>query len=84
MSKYYLGKWKKAQVKMEWNEGNVWKTTIELFKNLFEYKYIIVDSESNIILWEEGPNRICDVVALSNNSPTDILTLCIYIIYIYI
>ena len=52
-----LGCWKKA-VPMDDSRFPRWQVTLEA-REPFEYKYVLIDSSGNIVLWEEGPNRRC-------------------------
>ena len=56
-----LGLWKQNKaLKMEWNEGNIWKALLSLniYNNNidFEYKFIVLDG-GKIKCWENGNNR---------------------------
>lgn len=56
-----LGQWdQKNALRMYWNEGNIWKTTIDISFteiNSFEYKFSLFNN-GNIIEWENGDNRL--------------------------
>ena len=56
-----LGQWdQKNALRMYWNEGNIWKTTIDISFteiNSFEYKFSLFNN-GNIIEWESGDNRL--------------------------
>ena len=55
-----LGSWHEDKcLRLEWNEGNIWKTTINInFDeiNNFEFKFILIEN-GNIKEWENGSNR---------------------------
>lgn len=51
-----LGSWNSERgLKLEWNEGNIWKCSIRLPEKHTEYKYVCVWDEGQ--RWEEGDNR---------------------------
>ena len=56
-----LGSWDKNKIiRMYWNDGNIWKTTIDVSFmdiNSFEFKFILID-KGDIKEWENGNNRI--------------------------
>ena len=56
-----LGSWDKNKIiRMYWNDGNIWKTTIDVsFIDIssFEFKFILID-KGDIKEWENGNNRI--------------------------
>ena len=59
-----LGCW---QVAKALSDSNFpwWETSLQADAP-FEYKYVIADRSGNIILWEEGPNHICDAIPGKN------------------
>jgi len=48
---------------MQWNEGDIWSATIKLpVNNIYEYKYVVVDSYgASVIHWQKGNNCILAV-----------------------
>ena len=60
-----LGNWAKATPLRD-NFFPWWETGLTA-EGPFEYKYVIADSDSGkILLWEEGPNRVCDALPADN------------------
>ena len=56
-----LGNWAKA-LPLSDNRFPWWETSLSIDAP-FEYKYVIADSATGkILLWEEGPNRVCDAM----------------------
>jgi hypothetical protein len=55
-----LGKWKENKLKLKWNEGHIWKGTLELPESInnLSYKFVCVSEDGNYKRWEEGPDRI--------------------------
>ena len=51
-----LGSWNSEKgLKLEWNEGNVWKYSVKLPERDTEYKYVCASHDGQ--RWEEGDNR---------------------------
>ena len=64
-----LGLWKQNKaLKMEWNEGNIWKAFLSLnnYNNNidFEYKFIVLE-EGKVKYWESGNNRKFNISQIS-------------------
>ena len=58
-----FGFWKNQKFKLGWSEGHIWKKDyiININSNkIIKYKCVLVDNNSNKIIWEKGPNRILD------------------------
>ena len=64
-----LGLWdQNNMIRMNWNEGNNWKTTIDTSFadiNSFEYKFVLIE-EGIIKEWEKGNNRIFNINEIEN------------------
>ena len=64
-----LGSWdQNNMIRMNWNEGNNWKTTIDTSFadiNNFEYKFVLIEG-GNIKKWEKGNNRIFNINEMEN------------------
>jgi len=65
-----LGFWdQNNMIRMNWNEGNNWRTTIDTSFadiNNFEYKFVLI--EGGIIKeWEKGNNRIFNINKIENS-----------------
>lgn len=45
---------------MKWNDGDVWSVTVPLpVNNIYEYKYVVVDSYgASVIHWQKGNNCV--------------------------
>ena len=59
-----LGQWKQPLYKLEWNEGDIWKSKNPLITTsfFFTYKYAIFrNNYSELIGWERGVDRISDL-----------------------
>ena len=50
---------------MRWNEGDIWSVTINLpVGNIYEYKYVVVDSHgASVIHWQKGNNSVLAIAA---------------------
>ena len=82
-----LGQWaQKNALRMYWNKGNIWKTTIDISFteiNSFEYKFALF-SNGNIIEWESGDNRLFNLSDIQksikrnikNKKNTQLNTIC--------
>lgn len=47
-------------------QGHDWTTKVTLNKNFFQYKYVVItEKEHKSVRWEEGTNRIADLLLLS-------------------
>ncbi|MBQ7459602.1 MAG: 4-alpha-glucanotransferase [Bacteroidales bacterium] len=56
-----LGRWKVARALCD-SDFPWWETSLKA-DTPFEYKYVVADRASGkIILWEEGPNHVCDFI----------------------
>jgi hypothetical protein len=64
-----LGLWdQKNMIRMNWNEGNKWRTIIDTSFakiNTFEYKFVLVEG-GKIKEWEKGNNRIFNLYEIEN------------------
>lgn len=64
-----LGLWdKNNMIRMNWNEGNNWKTIIDVSFadiNAFEYKFVLIE-RGKIKEWEKGNNRIFNINGIQN------------------
>ena len=62
-----LGKWKETKVWMKWTKGDIWviEQPIITTKQYFTFKIAIADrSQSKLIQFERGVDRICDLELL--------------------
>lgn len=56
-----FGEWVEQTCKLEWSEGHIWTTQVEVNSlEPFEYKYVIMQKGMEPI-WECDPNRIADL-----------------------
>lgn len=67
-----LGNWNiKEAVRLEWNEGDVWRgSTFLRGNNDIEYKYVQADynsPEESSVVWEQGCNRKICVQEVDND-----------------
>mmetsp|Transcript_10582 Transcript_10582/g.17763 ORF Transcript_10582/g.17763 Transcript_10582/m.17763 type:complete len:292 (-) Transcript_10582:483-1358(-) len=63
-----LGGWNDFQAKMEWTEDDWWllrDVPVKAAQSVFLYKYVVLNPDSSVDKWEEGPNRIADLQLLS-------------------
>jgi len=61
-----LGSWNATNgVRMEWGEGDVWHSIVEIDPSLagsgFEYKYVVRNDDGSIVSWSPGSNISCKV-----------------------
>lgn len=60
-----LGFWKKFDIKMKWTKGDIWVSDeIVTKKRFFQYKYLKMGKDGQLISWERGCDRIldCDIL----------------------
>ena len=58
----YLGNWDPSRaLEMTWNEGNIWKCSVNIPNppDHINYKYICI--RGTLVRWENGDNRVVDV-----------------------
>ena len=59
-----LGNWKEYKANMKWTEGHVWVLEdLSINVQYFQYKYVVL-SNGKPCRWEQGINRIGDMLLL--------------------
>lgn len=57
-----LGDWNVDQaVALKWTEGDLWRAKLPLTSTSYEYKFVVVNTTTKHIQWEDGPNRHLDL-----------------------
>lgn len=67
-----LGNWSTCKAKLRWTEGHIWKCTLLLPQQFFEYKYVVYSTNDNKMIWEGGKNRMCNLEGLTSITFYDI------------
>ena len=63
-----MGAWKNYQTHMKWTDDHFWEINIKLTNPIFQYKYVVLESKSSVLRWEQGLNRIADLPLLSSQN----------------
>ena len=59
---------------MEWSEGDIWATTVDLPAGDYEFKLVVAAPDNSI--WEDGPNRILSLSSSTGSSSSSYLMAC--------